>query len=136
MGYPESLNSTGSIGFGGALMVTGLALVVVAAGINHDSRMFMLGGLFVVAGVLRLTTALAHDARVRREHPVDSSDPRWHGGAGITQLAGRTCVECSRRITIGADGMCCGACYAPTHIDCEELHLAHAHGPDAAAPFR
>ncbi|MBX3206605.1 MAG: hypothetical protein KF764_16145 [Labilithrix sp.] len=117
-------------------MLGGLALVVVAAGISHDSRMFMLGGLLVVGGVLRLTTALASDARRRRKHPVDPSDPRWHGGAGITQLAGRTCIECGRRITIGADGMSCSQCHAPAHIDCEELHLAHAHGPEIAFPFR
>jgi hypothetical protein len=136
MSYPESLSSSRAIVLGGSIILVGLVLVVVAVGARDDSTLFMLGGLVIVGGVVRLTTALSADARRRREHPVDPDDPRWHGGSGGVQLAGRTCVECGRRIIIGADALSCDACAAPTHIDCEELHLAHAHGPDAAGPFR
>ena len=136
MSYPESQTSNRAIALGGALMITGLAFVVVATGASHDSRTFILGGLILVGGVLRLTTALASDARRRREHPVDPDDPRWHDGIRVVQLAGRTCVECGRRIIFGTDGVSCNMCQAPAHVDCEERHLTHAHGPEVAFPFR
>jgi hypothetical protein len=122
--------------FGGALILAGLVLVVVAVSARDDSPWFAIGGLAVGGGVLRLTTALTADARRRRKHPVDPDDPRWHGGSGGVQLAGRTCVECERKIVIGTDARSCKECAAPTHIDCEEQHRARAHAPDTVGPFR
>lgn len=120
---------------GGALIVVGLGLVVFAVSMRDDSPLFMLGGMAVGAGVLRLTTALSKDARRRREHLADPDDPRWHGGSGQVQLAGRTCAECARKIIIGADAISCQICGAPAHIDCEERHRARVH-PEALGPFR
>ena len=136
MSYPESQTSNSAIAFGGALMLTGLAAVVVATGASHDSRTFILGGLLLVGGVVRLTTALAADARRRREHPVDPDDPRWHDGIRVVQLAGKTGVDCGRRIIFGTDGVSCDVCHAPAHVDCAEHHLAQVHGPEVAFPFR
>ncbi|MDF2692224.1 MAG: hypothetical protein K0S65_607, partial [Labilithrix sp.] len=107
MSYPVSLNSTRAIVFGSILALAGLVLVVLAVSARDDSPLFMLGGLFFMGGVVRLTTALSSDARRRRSYRADPTDPRWHGGAGIVQLAGRTCVECQRRIIIGSDGVSC-----------------------------
>lgn len=137
MSYPASSYSHRSIFIGALLVVLGLGIVVFAAGIHDDdSRTFMLGGLVLFGGVLRLTTALAMDARHRREHPVDPSDPRWHGGSGLVQLAGRPCAECSRKITVAYEAFCCEACIRPVHLDCRALHHAHVHALDPAWPVR
>jgi hypothetical protein len=111
---------------GGALVVVGLGFVVFAVSMRDDSPFFMLGGIAVGAGVLRLTTALSRDARRRREL-ADPDDPRWHGGSGIVQLAGRTCIECTRKIVIGADALSCKDCGSPAHIDCAAQHRERAH---------
>lgn len=132
MSYPAF--SSGSIFFGALLIVLGLALVVVGVGMSDDSRTFALGGVVVIGGVLMLTTALARDARHRREHPFDPTDPRWNGGAGIVQLAGRPCAECGVKITVAYEAFCCEACIKPVHTDCRDLHHAHAHALDPAWP--
>lgn len=108
--------------FGAALAVAGLGLIVFSVSVHDDSPLFGLGVLLFGGGVIRLTTALARDARLRREYLAASDDPRWHGGAGIVQLAGRMCAGCGRKIVVGADGVCCDVCEAPMHIDCEPLH--------------
>ncbi len=136
MSYPatSSYTSIASIIFGAILILLGLALVVVATGISGDARLFILGGFAVVGGALRLTTALAADARQRRKHPVDPSDPRWHGGAGLVQLAGKPCAECGVKIVVAYEAYCCEACIRPVHLDCRDLHHAHAHALDPAWP--
>lgn len=115
------------IALAGAMIVAGLAMVVFAVSARDDSPLFMLGGIILGAGVLRLTTALSADAR-RRRHPVDPDDPRWHDGVAPLQLAGRTCVECGRKIVIGADAQACEHCAQPAHVECREHHQANAHG--------
>jgi hypothetical protein len=137
MSYPATLTPNRASIFGGVLIFAGLLLVVFAVSARNDSPLFMVGGLVLVGGVLRLTTALSGDARRRRLHPVDPNDPRWHDGSGIVQLAGRTCVECGKRIIIGAEGRMCDECSLPTHIECERNHRAQAHGHHAAVrPIR
>lgn len=111
---------------GGLLVLVGLGLVVYAVSTRDDSPFFMIGGIVVGAGVLRLTTALSADAR-RRRHPVDPDDPRWRDGVAPMQLAGRTCVECGRKIVIGADAVSCEQCTQPAHVDCKKAHDSHAH---------
>jgi len=133
MSYPATY-STRSIFFGALLMVVGLALIVFATGINGDSSMFMVGGFVVVGGALRLTTALAKDARLRRQHPFDPSDPRWQGGAGLVQLAGRPCAECGQKITVVYEAYCCESCIKPIHLDCRDLHQSHVHALEPAWP--
>jgi len=127
MSYPATSYSNRSIFFGAFLIVLGLALIVVAVGISNDGPMFALGGFAVLGGVLRLTTALARDARFRREHPFDPDDPRWNGGSGLVQLAGKPCAECGAKITVAYEAFCCEACIRPVHLDGRELHHAHAH---------
>jgi hypothetical protein len=127
MSYPASLNSTGAIVFGSLLALGGLVLIILAVTAGDDSPLFALGGLVFVGGVVRLTTALSTDARRRRSYRADPTDPRWHGGAGIVQLAGRTCVECQKRIIIGSDGVSCDDCAAPMHRECNRPHHEHAH---------
>lgn len=112
---------------GGVLVLAGLGLIVFAVSMREDSPLFILGGILVGGGALRVTTALAAEARRRREHPVDPSDPRWYDGIAPMQLAGRTCVECGRKIVIGADAVSCEQCAQPEHIDCRDAHKAHAH---------
>jgi hypothetical protein len=116
-----------AIVFGAVLALGGLALVVYAVSTRDDSPLFMIGGIVVGAGVLRLTTALSADAR-RRRHPVDPDDPRWRDGVAPMQLAGRTCVECGRKIIIGSDALSCEQCSQPAHVDCRGAHHARAHG--------
>lgn len=137
MSYPASYGSAGSppgarglslrslVGF--ALAIVGLGLVVYGASVPDDSPLFVLGGLVFGGGILRLTTALAKDARERRAFLSDPDDPRWHGGAGIRQLVGRTCVHCERRIVVASDGASCDHCGDPTHVDCAAPHRATAH---------
>lgn len=132
MSYPTY--SSRSIVFGGILIVVGLALVVFAVGMDDDSRTFTLGGLVVMGGVLRLTTALSKDARHWREHPFDASDPRWRGGAGVVQLAGRPCAACGDKITVAYEAFCCEACVKPVHLGCREHHHAQLHAMDPAWP--
>ena len=133
MSYPATHSSL-SIFFGALLMVLGLALIVFATGINGDSGAFALGGLIVAGGALRLTTALAKDARLRKEHPFDPSDPRWSGGAGLVQLAGRPCAECGQKITVVHEAFCCEACIKPVHVECRDTHQAHVHALEPAWP--
>ncbi len=133
MSYPATFSSR-SIFFGALLVVLGLALIVFAVGMEDDSRAFALGGIVVLGGVLRLTTALARDARHRREHPFDPSDPRWHGGSGLVQLAGKPCAECGLKITVAYEAYCCESCIKPVHLDCRDLHHAHVHALEPAWP--
>jgi len=133
MSYPATYSSR-SIFFGALLIVLGLALVVVGVGMNDDSRTFALGGVVVVGGVLMLTTALARDARHRREHPFDPTDPRWHGGSGVVQLAGRPCSECGVKITVAYEAFCCESCIKPVHNDCRDVHQVRVHAMDPAWP--
>jgi len=131
---PYPAENPGESGFpfaiviGAALMIVGLGLVVGGVSIGDDSPLFPLGGIVFGSGVLRLTTALSKAARRRRAYRADPNDPRWHGGAGIKQLAGRSCAECGRKIVIGSDALSCGACEAAIHIDCEAPHRAALHG--------
>jgi hypothetical protein len=117
---------------GAALIVVGLGLVVFSVSMQGDSPLFLVGGVVVGGGVLQLTTALAREAHRRREYLAAPDDPRWHGGAGIVQLAGRTCAECGKKIVVGADGVSCDACGAPTHLDCGPRHRSIAHSDDMA----
>ncbi len=114
------------VALGGALILVGLGLVVMAVVARDDSPLFMIGGIVLGAGVLRLTTALSEDAR-RRRHPVDPDDPRWQDGVAPMQLAGRTCVECGRKIVVAADAIACEQCAEPAHVDCKDHHHARSH---------
>jgi hypothetical protein len=138
MSYPASLNSTRAIVFGSILALGGLVLLVIAVSARDDSPLFMLGGLVFIGGIVRLTTALSKDARRRRSYLNDPSDPRWHGGSGTVQLAGRPCIECKQRIIIGTDAISCEACTSPVHLTCEAQHKsrAHAHAFGTELPSR
>ena len=131
----EMIRSNGRVPWmvvlGGLLVVAGLALLVFAVSTRDDSPLFMLGGIVVGAGALRLTTALSSEARRRRNHPVDENDPRWQNSTAPMQLAGRLCVECGHRIVIGSEAMSCEQCSAPAHIECRDHHHARAHNPEA-----
>ncbi len=111
---------------GAALVVVGLGLIVYSVGLQDSAPLFLLGGLTIGGGVFRMTTALSRETRRRREM-AESDDPRWHGGAGIVQLAGRTCIECGKKIVVGADGVCCDPCDATLHLDCEMRHHSTVH---------
>lgn len=118
---------------GAALVVVGLGLVVFSVSVQGDSPLFLVGGVAIAAGALRMTTALARAARERRLYLASGDDPRWHGGSGIVQLAGRTCASCGRKIVVGTDGLSCQTCEAPLHRDCARHHRSFAHGHDVMA---
>jgi hypothetical protein len=128
MSYPESLTSYRAIVIGSVLVVLGLALIVGAAA-TDESMIFVLGGMVVIGGVLRLTTALSKDARQRRQYAADPNDPRWDDASPFVQLAGRSCVECERKITVASDANACEVCAAATHLDCQRTHYDRVHEP-------
>ena len=121
-----SMTRSRAIVLGTLLAFVGLVLLAVAANGSIDGRTFVLGGVLSMGGVVLLMTAFAMDGRRERAH-VDDSDPRWHGGLGVAQLAGRRCVECGRKITVAAEALSCEQCAKPAHIDCQELHRSKAH---------
>ena len=131
-----SIDRSRAIVIGTLLTFVGLSLLALTAHGESDARAFALGGLLSVGGVLRLMTAFSMDARRAHAHPVDRSDPRWHGGAGLVQLAGRPCVDCGRKITVAGEALACPLCARPTHLDCEEPHRRRAHRPAPDGPFR
>jgi hypothetical protein len=90
--------------------------------------------------VLRLMTAFSIDSRQVRAHPAEPDDPRWledrDGVKRPTQLAGKKCVECGRKITVASEGVTCDVCDEPSHVQCNDLHRSHAHRPEGVGPFR
>lgn len=113
-----------------------LGLILVAGSAARGSVVLLVGAVLALAGLVRLMTASSIGAVRPRAHPADPQDPRWHGGSGEIQLAGRRCVECGRRITVATEGVACRTCSAPAHADCHDRHRAHAHRPASSAPFR
>ena len=141
MSYAAWIGRKSAIVLGSVLACLGLLGMGVSAASSAgaaegSSVALLLGGGLAIAGVVRLMTALSADERRPRVHPADPSDPRWHGGSGEVQLAGRPCVECGRRITVATEGVACDVCAAPAHVDCEDLHRTHAHRPEPSALFR
>ncbi len=124
---PESSGFPFAIVIGAVLAVIGLGLVVFSVGMRDDSPLFVLGAVVFGVGVVRLTPALAKEARLRRAYLANPDDPRWHGGAGIRQLAGRSCVECGRKIVVGTDAVPCTRCEEAVHVDCRARHRATTH---------
>lgn len=116
-----------AIVIGAVLALLGFAMGVVAVTVKNDPRLLAVGGLVFAVGMLRLTTAFARGRRERRVYLANPNDPRWHGGAGIRQLAGRSCRACDERIVIGVEARSCKKCGAPVHIDCAPLHRAQEH---------
>lgn len=124
------MQRTGWIVVGASIVATGLAMIAF-------SGQFLVGGMLAVAGVLRLMTAFSMDSRQVRAHPAAPDDPRWlPDRVKRSQVVGRSCTECGRRITVASDGVCCAVCDEPAHLACNDLHRSHAHRPDAVGPFR
>lgn len=112
---------------GAALAIVGLVLIVIGVGMGNDSSLFVVGAVVLGGGILRLTTALSQEARQRHAYLADPDDPRWHGGAGFKQFAGRSCDECGRKIVVSSDAVSCRTCEASLHVDCRPRHRAAAH---------
>lgn len=134
MSYLSGIGRAGALALGALVAGLGIAVAAVAAGFGSSA--LILGGALAIGGVVRLMTASSAASRRARAHPADPADPRWRGGSGEVQLAGRRCVECKQRITVASEGVVCDACSEPAHTACELRHRAQAHRALSPAPFR
>ncbi|HVJ94094.1 MAG TPA: hypothetical protein VM580_30100 [Labilithrix sp.] len=110
----------------GGTLIALFGLVLLAATGANDVRTFALGTVLSVGGVLRLMAALARSDRSRWGQ-ADPDDPRWKGGSGLVQVAGRACAECERKITVDSEADSCTMCGVPTHTNCRRRHRNRAH---------
>jgi len=119
----------------GGTLITLFGLVLLAATGANDVRTFALGTVLSVGGALRLMAAFAKTDRSRWGQAADPDDPRWNGGSGLAQLAGRPCAECEGKITVDAEADSCNECGVPTHLKCRKRHRAREHRAAAAVHF-
>jgi hypothetical protein len=92
------------------------------------------GALAVCGLALAALGVVLMSGRDGFSHPHAGDASRWHGAAGLAQVAGKRCATCAKRIVTVTDGEVCGECHAAVHHGCAVGH-AHAHR-SARRPYR
>jgi len=108
-------------------LVFGLILLALGIGATLLSGGQTVWYSAVIVGLLNIGRGLAAGGSYNPAEDPNVEASLDRGGGMQTQLAGQSCVQCTRKLLGNFEGRACSGCGSAVHRDCYAAHRDAAH---------